>query len=76
MGEDYTIADISMIGWVRNLIGFYEARELVEFDTPAGSSAVSHGPPCSVVSRYPARPERGPTPRRPIRARRARAVRR
>lgn len=29
---DYSIADISMLGWVRNLIGFYEARELVEFD--------------------------------------------
>ena len=24
MGDDYTIADISMLGWVRNLIGFYE----------------------------------------------------
>jgi len=33
MGEDYTIADISMLGWVRNLIGFYGARELVEFDS-------------------------------------------
>lgn len=33
MGEDYTIADISLLGWVRNLIGFYEARELVEFDS-------------------------------------------
>jgi GSH-dependent disulfide-bond oxidoreductase len=33
MGDDYTIADISMLGWVRNLIGFYGARELVEFDT-------------------------------------------
>jgi len=33
MGEDYTIADISLIGWVRNLIGFYEARDLVAFDT-------------------------------------------
>jgi GSH-dependent disulfide-bond oxidoreductase len=32
MGEDYTIADVSMLGWVRNLIGFYGARELVEFD--------------------------------------------
>ncbi|NJC40337.1 GST-like protein [Brevundimonas alba] len=31
MGE-YTIADIAMLGWVRNLIGFYEARDLVEFD--------------------------------------------
>ena len=32
MGDLYTIADISMLGWVRNLIGFYGARELVEFD--------------------------------------------
>jgi GSH-dependent disulfide-bond oxidoreductase len=33
MGADYTIADVSMLGWVRNLVGFYEARELVEFDS-------------------------------------------
>jgi len=33
MGQDYSIADISLLGWVRNLIGFYEARELVEFDS-------------------------------------------
>jgi GST-like protein len=33
MGEDYTVADISCLGWVRNLIGFYGARDLVEFDT-------------------------------------------
>jgi GST-like protein len=33
MGNLYTIADISMLGWVRNLVGFYEARELVEFDS-------------------------------------------
>jgi GST-like protein len=26
MGDEYTIADCSMLGWVRNLIGFYEAR--------------------------------------------------
>jgi GST-like protein len=32
MDDEYTIADISMFGWVRNLIGFYEARELVAFD--------------------------------------------
>lgn len=32
MGADYSIADISLIGWVRNLIGFYEAGELVQFD--------------------------------------------
>ncbi|GAA4817224.1 glutathione S-transferase N-terminal domain-containing protein [Sphingosinicella ginsenosidimutans] len=31
MGDDYTIADISMLGWVRNLIGFYEAAELVDY---------------------------------------------
>lgn len=39
LGEDYTIADISMIGWVRNLITFYEARELVEFDLYANVAA-------------------------------------
>ncbi len=33
MGDQYTIADISMLGWVRNLIGFYGARDLVEFDS-------------------------------------------
>ncbi|QGR85213.1 glutathione S-transferase [Burkholderia multivorans] len=32
MGADYSIADMSLLGWVRNLIGFYEARELVGFD--------------------------------------------
>ena len=32
MDGDYTIADISMLGWARNIIGFYEARELVDFD--------------------------------------------
>ena len=31
--EDYSVADIATLGWVRNLIGFYGARELVEFDT-------------------------------------------
>jgi len=33
MDDEYTIADISMLGWVRNLVGFYEARELVDFDS-------------------------------------------
>ncbi len=32
MGDAYSIADIATLGWVRNLIGFYGARELVEFD--------------------------------------------
>jgi len=31
--DDYTIADIATLGWVRNLITFYEARELVQFDS-------------------------------------------
>jgi GST-like protein len=29
---DYSIADVATLGWVRNLVTFYEARELVEFD--------------------------------------------
>src|SRR5579862_1014686 len=32
MDGEYTIADISMLGWVRNLNGFYGARALVGFD--------------------------------------------
>ncbi|RST53492.1 glutathione S-transferase N-terminal domain-containing protein [Variovorax sp. DXTD-1] len=31
MGNGYTIADIAIFPWVRNLIGFYEAAELVGF---------------------------------------------
>jgi GST-like protein len=32
MGDDYSIADIATLGWVNNLITFYEARELVDYD--------------------------------------------
>jgi len=32
MGDEYTIADISMFGWVRGLVGFYGAGELVGYD--------------------------------------------
>lgn len=35
MGDDYSIADIATIGWVHNLITFYEARDLVAFDSLA-----------------------------------------
>jgi GST-like protein len=33
LDDAYTIADISLLGWVRNLIGFYGAREIVAFDS-------------------------------------------
>ncbi len=33
MTHDFTIADVSMIGWVRSLVGFYGAGELVAYDT-------------------------------------------
>ena len=32
LGDDYSIADIAIFPWVRNLVGFYEARDLVQFD--------------------------------------------
>ena len=33
MDDDYTIADISMLGWVRTLKVFYEASELLDMDS-------------------------------------------
>ena len=38
MGDDYTIADIATLGWVRNLVGFYGAGDLV------GWSELEHAP--------------------------------
>ena len=68
MGDDYTIADISMLGWVRNLIGFYEAGELVDFKalkhTPPGLNAALRGPPFSAGSTF-----RRAGKRRPARSR-------
>ena len=31
--DTYSIADIATLGWVRNLITFYEAREIVDYDS-------------------------------------------
>ena len=33
MGDEYTIADIALFGWVRILITMYAARELLDFDS-------------------------------------------
>jgi GST-like protein len=60
MDDEYTIADISMLGWVRSLVGFYGAGELVDFDS------LSHVP--AWLARGLARPavERGLNiPKRP-----------
>jgi len=32
VGEAFSIADVAKLGWVRNLIGYYDARELVAYD--------------------------------------------
>jgi GST-like protein len=32
MGDEFTIADIALIGWVRGLVGFYGAGDLVDYD--------------------------------------------
>ncbi|MGA0601186.1 glutathione S-transferase N-terminal domain-containing protein [Caulobacter sp. KR2-114] len=33
MGQDFTVADVATLGWVRNLVGFYGAGELVDYDS-------------------------------------------
>ncbi len=42
MGETYTIADIAIFPWVRNLTGYYEAAEIVGFgDFPHVAAALA-----------------------------------
>ena len=40
MGDEYSIADISILPWVRNLVGFYGAGELVGIDAFANVKRV------------------------------------
>ena len=40
LGDDYSIADIAIFPWVRNLVGFYEAGELVQFERFANVARV------------------------------------
>ena len=40
LGDEYTIADIATFPWVNNLVGFYGARELVQFDEHANVKRV------------------------------------
>ena len=39
LGKQYSIADVAMLGWVNNLITFYEAREITGFDEHANVAA-------------------------------------
>jgi GST-like protein len=58
--DDYSIADVSTLGWVRNLIGFYEARELVAFDSfPAVGAWLERGLARPAVQRGLLIPSRG-----------------
>ena len=60
MGDDYTIADIAILGWVRNLIEHYGAGELVGYaDFPHVAAWLARGLARPAVQRglnIPARP--------------------
>lgn len=42
MGDQYTIADIAIFPWVRNLVGFYDAGDLVGFSSFKNVARVLH----------------------------------
>jgi GST-like protein len=60
MGDDYTIADIAVFPWVRNLIGFYGAGELVGIgDFPHATRALAAFVARPAVARGVGIPSRG-----------------
>jgi len=60
MGSDYTIADIAVFPWVRNLIGFYEAADLVGWGSyPQVQRVLDMFVARPAVQRGPAIPARG-----------------
>jgi GST-like protein len=60
MDADYTIADIALLGWVRNLIEFYDAANLVEYDSFSNVHAwLEHGLARPAVQRGLKIPSRG-----------------
>ncbi|WP_257463319.1 glutathione S-transferase N-terminal domain-containing protein [Archangium lipolyticum] len=63
MGDDYTIADIAILPWVRNLIGFYGAGDLVGIqDFPNVTRAVDALVARPAVARGLEIPRRNPQP--------------
>lgn len=60
MGDEMTIADIAIVGWIRTLIGFYEARDMVDYDTltalPAWYDRMMQRPAVQRGVDIPARP--------------------
>ena len=60
MGDEYTIADIALVGWVRNLVGFYGAADLVAYheltEVPAWLERCIARPAVQKGLEIPARP--------------------
>ncbi len=60
MGDEYTIADIAIVGWIRTLTGFYEAGAMVRYDSlknvPRWFDAMMARPAVAKGVMIPARP--------------------
>jgi GST-like protein len=58
--DEYSVADVATLGWVRNLVTFYEARELIDFDSFGDVAAwLERGLARPAVQRGLAIPSRG-----------------